>query len=195
MKRLPLVFVVALLSAACGSSNDQAREADTAATTAAAAGTTSAPAATSPTSPSSSAISDADRAAILKTLELTADAKGQVLNECGDRVTPQLFSVDVGKAVGTAVLVAMSGGPSLATCYGDGPGLTLMRQFDGRWTQIYSSRGGSLAILKETHNGAQDLVFAGPGFSHPLFTWNGTTYVRADSEVPDDKIGNAVFLP
>ena len=188
MKRLLLPFVALLLSA-CGSSSDQAREADASAAAAAA------PVATSTASASSSAIADADRSAVLATLKLTADAKGQVLNECGDRVTPQLFPVDLGKAVGTAVLVAMSGGPSLATCYGDGPGLTLLRRADGGWKEIYSSRGGFLAIMKETHNTANDLVFAGPGFSHPLFTWNGTTYVRSDREVPDDRIGDAVILP
>lgn len=186
MRGLSVVVSVALLLTACGSSNDQARDAGVSATDAAA------PAATATASDS---IANADRAAILKTAGLTADGTGQVENECGDKVTPQLKTVDLGASVGRTVLLAMSGGPSSATCYGDGPGLTLFRQTGTAWQQIYSSRGGSLAIMKEAHNGAQDLAFAGPGFSHPLFTWNGTTYVRADREVPDERMEGTTILP
>ena len=188
MKRMPFLFAATLLLPACGSGsgNDQFREADASATT------TVAPVATST---SASSIADGDRTSVLKALELTPDAKGLVLNECGDRIMPQLLPVDIGKGVGTAVLVVMTGGPSLASCYGDGPGLTLMRQVDGGWKQIYSSRGGFLAIMKDTHNGAQDLVFAGPGLSHPLFTWNGTTYVQAGREMPDERLEGTTILP
>lgn len=140
-------------------------------------------------------MSAADTTAILKAAGLAADGTGQVDNECGEKVTPQLKTVDLGAPVGRAVLLAMSGGPDSATCYGDGPGLTVFRQNGTAWQQIYSSRGGFLAVMKETHNGAQDLVFAGPGFSHPLFIWNGTTYVRADREVPDDRLEGTTILP
>ena len=185
MRRLSLTLVVTVLLAGCAG-NDRSGEAGASSTAAAA------PAATS-TSPGS--VADADRAAILKTLALTADGKGQVLNECGERITPQLLPVDVGDGVGSAVLVVMTGGPQQASCYGDGPGLTLMRHAAGGWNEIYSSRGGSLVIMKETHNDARDIVFGGPGFSHPLFTWNGTTYVRSNREVPDDGLEGTTILP
>ena len=103
--------------------------------------------------------------------------------------------VGLGASVGRAVLLAMSGGPNSATCYGDGPGLTVFRQNGTVWQQIYSSRGGFLAIIKETHNGVPDHVFAGPGFSRPLFTWNGTTCVRAAREVPDERMEGTTILP
>jgi len=90
----------------------------------------------------------------------------------------------------------MSGGPDLASCYGDGPGLTLFRRAGGDWKQIYSSRGASLVVLKDTHNGAPDIVYGGPGFSHPVFEWDGSTYEKATREVPDDRISDAkVLLP
>ena len=74
------------------------------------------------------AISAADRTAILRMLNLTANARGQVRNECDDMVTPQFITVELGGAVGTAVLFAIGGGPSMAGCYGDGPGLTLFKR-------------------------------------------------------------------
>jgi hypothetical protein len=144
---------------------------------------------------STDALSATDRAAVLKVAALAADEKGQVENECGEKVTPQLLPADLGPAVGPAVLLVMSGGPNYATCYGDGPGLTLMRRDGASWRHIYSSRGGSLVIMKEMHNGAPDLVHGGPGFSHPVFEWNGTVYTRADREVPDDQISGATILP
>ena len=191
MSRLSLLLCLTLLLSACGSGNDQAREADASAAVAA---TTPAAAPVSP-STSSSSIADDDRAALLSTLKLTADAKGQVLNECGERITPQLLSVDLGKGVGRAVLVVMTGGPQQASCYGDGPGLTLMRQADAGWKEIYSSRGGFLLVMPELHNGAHEIAFGGPGVSHPVWHWNGTEYEPSKREVSDDKIGNAVTLP
>ena len=191
MRHLFLTVGTVLLVAACGSGNDQAREADAAAPVAA---TTSAAVPVSP-STSSRSVADADRAALLSTLKLTADAKGQVLNECGERITPQLLSVDLGKGVGRAILVVMTGGPQQASCYGDGPGLTLMRQADVGWKEIYSSRGGFLLVMPELHNGAHEIAFGGPGFSHPVWQWNGTEYELSRREVSDDKIANAVTLP
>lgn len=180
------VLGLTLLLSACGSGTDKPQEVDASPVTVETSVTRST---------FSGAMTDADRAAVLATLKLSADAKGQVLNECGEPITPQLVPVDVGSGVGSAVLVVMSGGPRQASCYGDGPGLTLLRRAGGGWKEIYSSRGGFLAIMKDTHNDAQDLVFAGPGLSHPLFTWNGTTYVRADREVPDDRLEGTTILP
>jgi hypothetical protein len=185
MARLVLLLAVVLIVPACGGGSDQPSAESTAAADAPAAAT----------QVSSGQVAEADRAAILTTLKLSADANGQVLNECGDRITPQLLGVDVGEAVGPAVLVVMTGGPSLASCYGDGPGLTLLRRDATVWKQIYSSRGGSLVVMKESHNGARDLVFGGPGLSHPAFEWTGSSYEPAGREVSDDGLGGATFLP
>ena len=142
-----------------------------------------------------SQVSAADRDAILNAVSLKADAQGRVQNDCGDMITPQLLPVDLGPKVGPAVLLVMTGGPSQATCYGDGPGLTLFRRAGTSWAQIYTSRGASLLVMKEMHNGAPDLVYGGPGFSHPVYEWNGTEYLPAKREVPADKTADAVFLP
>ena len=140
-------------------------------------------------------ISDADRAAILQAAHLQANPQGQVKNECDDMVTPELRSLDLGPAVGTAVLLAMGGGPSSASCYGDGPGLTVFRRDGASWKEIYSSRGGFLAVMREQHNGAPDIVFAGPGLSHPAYEWNGTSYARTTRTVADERLADAKTLP
>ena len=59
---------------------------------------------------------DTDRAAILKTLGLKGNPRGQVMNECGELSTPQFLPAELGGAVGTATLFAMSGGPNTASC-------------------------------------------------------------------------------
>jgi hypothetical protein len=94
--------------------------------------------------------------------------------------------------VGRALLLVMNGRPNFASCYGDGPGLTVFRNVSGAWQQIYSSRGGFLVIMKDAHNGAPDIVFRGPGFSHPVYEWNGTSYEPAKREVADERLTGAV---
>lgn len=140
-------------------------------------------------------LSAADRAAIMRTLNLSADARGQVENECGERVAPQFLQIDLGGAVGQAALLAMGSGPNLATCYGDGPGLTLLKREGANWRAIYSSRGGFMAVMQSRSRGVADIAFAGPGFEHPLHVWNGTTYVPAGRSVADAQLENARILP
>ena len=41
----------------------------------------------------------------------------------------------------------------------------------------------------------RDIAFAGPGFQHPLFTWNGTEFVNANRSVSDAQTANATTLP
>lgn len=141
------------------------------------------------------ALTDADRAAILLSQHLSADAAGQVENECGERVTPQFLPAEMGGAVGNATLLAMGGGPNSTSCYGDGPGLTLMMRDGASWRAIYSSRGGFLAILPSQTNGVRDIAFAGPGFEHPLHVWNGTTHVHSGRSIAYDALSGAVVLP
>lgn len=147
-----------------------------------------------PASPAADATpSDADKAAILRVNHLSANAQGLVLNECNDMVMPQFIPADVG--LGNTVLFVMVGGPNGGyTCYGDGPDLHLMKRDSGGWRQIYGNRGGALAILSTTHNGAHDLAFGGPGMSHTRYRWNGSSYEQA-GEVSDDAIGSALILP
>jgi len=44
-------------------------------------------------------------------------------------------------------------------------------------------------------NGVHDLADGGPGFSFPLWQWNGTTYAYSNRSVSDAEIANATFLP
>lgn len=186
--RAGLVLPVALLAIACGSR--PAREAGTGDGQASGSVT-----ATAASAANAAAISAADRAAILKASSLTADAQGRVQNDCGELVTPQFLTPDLGAKVGPAVLLVMTGGPKQPTCYGDGPGLTLLRNAAGKWQEIYSSRGGMLVVMKDMHGGAPDIAHGGPGLSHPVFEWNGTAYQSTKREVRDDSIGDVTILP
>jgi hypothetical protein len=141
------------------------------------------------------AVTDAEKSAILAALNMRADAQGQVENECGDRVTPQFTTVDLGSGVGRAVAFMIGGGPSSAACYGDGPLIVLCRNAGGSWRQIHMRRGGMIIILPTTHNSANDLADGGPGFSFPVLQWNGTAYEPANREVADSALDGARFLP
>ena len=145
------------------------------------------------TGASAQSVSASDRTAILSALSLRADAQGQVENECGDKVTPQFLPADIG--AGRAILFVMVGGESMASCYGDGPGLTLLLSSGSAWREIYSSRGGYLAILDTTHHGARDLAFAGPGFSHETYYFDGTSYASSGQSVADAAMEHATVLP
>lgn len=140
-------------------------------------------------------VTDADRAAILRALELTADGQGQVTNECGERVTPQFLPAKLGGAAGTGVLFAISGGPKAATCYGDGPDLHLFVRDGAAWREVYSARGRMLIILPTSTRGVHDIADGGPGFSFPVWTWDGRVYAPARREIADSELDGATFLP
>lgn len=142
-------------------------------------------------------LTDADRAAILSALRLSANAQGQVLNECGELSMPQFLAAELGGPVGTAVLFAMSGGPTTASCYGDGPDLHLLAREATGWREIYSARGRMLIILPTSTGGVRDLGDGGPGFSFPVWTWNGSRYAPAGREVSDAELSKMkpTYLP
>jgi hypothetical protein len=143
----------------------------------------------------SGAVTDAERAAVLAALSLRANGQGQVQNECGDMVVPQIEPVDLGSGPGRVIMFAIGGGPSAAACYGDGPLVVFMRQNNGAWGEIWQKRGGSAIILSTQHRGGADIAAGGPGFSFPVSEWNGATYVNANREVADSALGDARFVP
>jgi len=150
-----------------------------------------------PVPPDARAVTDADRTAILGALRLSANANGQVMNECGELATPQFLPAELGGRVGTAVLFAMSGGPKLASCYGDGPKLHLLMREAAGWREIYDARGRILIILPTSTGGVRDIGDGGPGFSFPVWTWNGTRYAPAGRDISDAELVKmkAVYLP
>ena len=147
--------------------------------------------------PDARALTNADRAAILGALRLSANAQGQVLNECNELVTPQFLPAELGGGVGTAVLFAMSGGPTTASCYGDGPDLHLLVRESTGWREIYSARGRMLIILPTSTGGVRDIGDGGPGLSFPVWTWNGSRYAPAGREVSDAELSKMkpIYLP
>ncbi len=141
-------------------------------------------------------IAAADRADILAALQLpAANARGEVTNACEEMVVPQFLAADLGPGVGRAALFAIGGGPNMASCYGDGSNLHLMRSVSGGWTEIWSMQFGMLTILPTMHNNAYDIAEGGPGFSFPVDQWNGTAYVSANRTVSDAQLNDARFLP
>lgn len=140
------------------------------------------------------AVSDAERAAVLAAAG-AAGNPAQIENECGELVAPQLLPANLGDGVGRAVALVMTGGPNSATCYGDGPLVTIYQARDGAWREIYAHRGGPVIVLPAEHNGANDLADGGPGFSFPVWEWNGNDYVSANRSVADSALGDARFIP
>jgi hypothetical protein len=147
--------------------------------------------------PESREFTDTDRAVILTKLNLSADAQGLVMNECGDLVTPQFLPAELGGAAGTAILFAIGGGPSIATCYGDGPDLHLFMREAAGWREIYAARGEILAILPSTTGGVRDLAGGGAGFSFPVFSWDGSRYAYAGRDISDAELSTmkVTYLP
>lgn len=142
-------------------------------------------------------LAHADRAAILSALRLSANPRGQVLNECGELTTPQFLPVKLGGGVGAAALFAIAGGPNTAGCYGDGPELHLLMREATGWRKIYSARGRMLIVLPTSTGGVRDIGDGGPGFSFPVWTWNGTEYAPAGREISDAELSKlkATYLP
>jgi hypothetical protein len=140
---------------------------------------------------------DTDRAAILKTLGLKGNPRGQVMNECGELSTPQFLPAELGGAVGTATLFAMSGGPNTASCYGDGPDLHLMTRSAAGWKEIYAARGRMLIVLPTSTAGVRDIADGGPGMSFPIWAWNGTRYAATTRSISDAQLSKiqVKFLP
>ena len=137
----------------------------------------------------------AERTAILNSIRAAPDARGQVTNACNDKVTPQFIAVELGGDVGTAHLAIIPGGPTSFTCYGDGPGdMHIMRRTGASFNEIHSQQGAFLAVLTSTHIGVRDIVFAGPGMSHPVYHWNGSAYAQR-GEIADDALGSAQIYP
>jgi hypothetical protein len=141
------------------------------------------------------AVNEADRGTAMAALDLTPNDEGKVLNECGDMVTPTIAPAELGGAVGTALLVAIPGGPSLYSCYGDGPDLHLLMRDGDSFREIYAARGRVLIILPQETEGVRDIADGGPGFEFPLWQWNGETYAFAGRTISDAELGDATALP
>lgn len=140
-------------------------------------------------------LTSADRTAMLTAMGARADARGQVTNACDEKVTPQFVGVELGGAIGTATLAIIPGGPNTATCYGDGPGdMHLFRCNGAAFAEIHSLSGAFLVVLSTSHAGVRDIADGGPGMSHPLYWWNGTTYAQHGT-IADGAMGDAQMYP
>ena len=140
-------------------------------------------------------VTAAERTAILAALQLRPDAQGRVENECGERVAPQFLVADIGSGPGRVIAFNIGGGPNMLTCYGDGTLTIFFRESNGAWSAIWENRPGGAIILSTQHNNGNDIADGGPGFSFPVWQWDGTTYVNANRTVSDSQLGDARFIP
>lgn len=144
--------------------------------------------------PAGAALTAADRTAMLGAIHARPDARGQVMNACDEKVTPQFGAVELGGAAGTAQLLVIPGGPNSATCYGDGPGdAHLFRRNGAAFSEIHSLQGAFLVVLTTSHGGVRDIADGGPGMSHPLYWWNGSTYAP-HGEIADSAMGDGAQM-
>lgn len=111
----------------------------------------------------------------------------RVINACDEAVTPTLTAVELGGAVGTAQLLVIPGGPNTLTCYGDNPGDMYLLVADGvGWKTVFNG-GGFLMVLPDTHNDVHDFALGGPGFSFPVYQWDGAAYAQ-EGEISDQDL-------
>lgn len=145
--------------------------------------------------PLPSRLSDADKAEIFRALQLMSDAQGRVVNDCNEVVTPRLIAVDLGEAIGVAQLIIIPGGPNTAGCYGDVPGdMHLLMRDDMRFRVIFSGRG-YIGVLSSGYNDAPDIALRRPGFTFPVFEWDGSQYLSAGRSVSDKEFDAAARYP
>jgi hypothetical protein len=59
------------------------------------------------------------------------------------------------------------------------------------------ARGRYLIILPTATGGVRDVADGGPGFSFPVWTWNGSRYAPASREVFDEELSEmeATWVP
>ena len=111
----------------------------------------------------------------------------QVINACDEAVTPTLTPVDLGGVVGTAQLLVIPGGPNTVSCYGDNPGDMYLIVADGAgWKSVFNG-GGFIMVLPATHNDVHDFALGGPGFSFPVYEWDGAAFT-AKGEIGDQDL-------
>ncbi|MBL9075143.1 hypothetical protein [Tabrizicola sp.] len=134
-----------------------------------------------------------DAVEVAASLGLKAEG-GQVINACDEAVTPTLTPVELGGAVGTAQLLVIPGGPSTLTCYGDIPGDMHLLVADGAgWRSIFNG-GGFLIVMPGSHDGVHDFALGGPGFSFPVFQWDGESFT-AGGKISDEDLQALGELP
>lgn len=126
--------------------------------------------------------------AAFASLQLTANASGQVKNACDEYVTPQIAAAELGGGVGRATLITLGGGPSMPSCYGMTGTMFYLLKAEGEGFKTIFSDSGSLGVMATSHNGVKDIAVGGPGFEFPVYHWDGAKYVEGrkikDTEFP-----------
>lgn len=112
---------------------------------------------------------------------------GTIENACGEVVETSVTAIDFGGAVGTAWLLLIPGGPNTLTCYGDVPGDMYLAVADGATYREVFAGGGYIEVLPSDHGGVHDFALGGPGFSFPLYVWNGTEFEQ-NGEISDEQL-------
>lgn len=132
-----------------------------------------------------------ERAGATYAIGLKPQPDGQVMNDCGEAVTPDFYAVELGGDVGRALLVVMKGGPNTLTCY-DMTGMQFaLLKSKGRVMTNIMSGAGHFAPMETTHQGVKDVAVGGPGFEFPVYEWTGVAYEQART-IPDTEFPASV---
>lgn len=99
---------------------------------------------------------------------------GQLVNECGNPVTPRLDIVDL-NGDGTVEVLALVND---SICYGAAGGqLSLfVRTASGGWRDHFGFPAGGYRLLARRRSGYPDIEIAAPGLCAPVWGWSGRSY-------------------
>ena len=140
------------------------------------------------------AVADPTAADLALPLEMKISPENQIENMCGSTVTATVTPIDFGGDLGTAWLLLIPGGDDTPACYGDFPGdMYLMAAKDEGYVMIFAG-GGFITVLPTDHGGVRDFALGGPGFSFPVYGWNGKEFT-ATNEISDIELAAMGDLP
>jgi hypothetical protein len=142
----------------------------------------------------STAFGAADAVALAKLVGIKDAGSGQVMNACDEAVVPTVTPIEFGGAVGTAQLLVIPGGPNQMTCYGDNPGEMFLLMADGAGFKTVFNGMGFVTVLPKTHKDVHDFALGGPGFTFPVYVWNGKEFAQK-GEISDKNLQTLGDLP
>ncbi|AQS90578.1 hypothetical protein A0U94_05940 [Gluconobacter albidus] len=103
---------------------------------------------------------------LLKAVPNLKKTKGGYQDMCDTPVTPKILSLDVSGSLGRVNVVIEED----SACFGGaGADYTIL---DKDRHVLWQNSAAGIATLSSRHDGVQDLTFAGPGMSVPIWSWN-----------------------
>lgn len=127
-------------------------------------------------------------------LGYAVNADGSFTNDCGDRVTASVRTVEWGPG-GDSVVAVIPAGSNMPACYGDGPGLVTIWSTDKTQRQPWITHRGYVSLLPGSGKGTAQAALGGPGQSFPVMQWNGSAFESAGRAADEREFGTGLVLP